>query len=171
MVDLLKEWNLGSNGNINLKIDKAEAKLAELEDIGNQTSEIEVLKFDLEELCMVRDSMLRQQARILWLQEGDRNTKFFHYAIQKRRSKNNISKISSHGESIVDPDKIKLAFFEHYKNQFSKRQLEKMFSINDLMIPLVTQEDNALLTREVSSQEVEEALRQSNSDKAHGQMV
>lgn len=149
---LIKEWNLGSNGNVNLRIEKMEVELAELEDRVGQGQEIDILKMELDELHLVRDSMLRQQARISWLKDGDRNTKIFHHSIQRRRSKNNIRKIMLQGESIVDPVKIKLAFLEHYKAQFSKRKIAKMFSVRNLMVPLVSQEDNEFLTREVTDQ-------------------
>lgn len=136
--------------------------------INTQNQNIDILKMELEDLYLVRDSMLKQKARVSWLKEGDRNTKFFHHSIQRRRSRNNIKRIVHKGKSIVDLLEIKQAFLQHYKHQFSKRILAKMFSVKVLMNPLVTQEDNAYITREVSEQESELALKQSSSDKASG---
>lgn len=112
--------------------------------------------------------MLKQKARISWLKEGDRNTKFFHQAIQRRRSRNNIRKLTYKGKSIIDPLEIRQAFHQHYKDQFSKRSLAKLFSVKELMNHLVTQEDNDFISREVTEQELELALQQSSSDKAPG---
>lgn len=119
----IKEWNLGTYDNINMKIEKLESKLADLEDKAGQGPDIDIFKMELDELFLVRDSMLKQQARISWLREVDRNTNFFHHSIQRRMSKNNIRKILLQGEYVVDPVKIKQAFLQHYKAQFFKRKL------------------------------------------------
>lgn len=40
-----------------------------------------------------RELFLRQKSRMLWLSQGDHNTKYFHNAIKERRSKNRIFSI------------------------------------------------------------------------------
>lgn len=102
---IIKDWNLG----INCK--------------ATQDPDTEILRMELDELCLVRDSMLKQKVRISWLKDGDRNTKKFHHSIHRRRSRNNIRKIIHKGNSILDPVEIKQAFLQHYKAQFSKRKL------------------------------------------------
>lgn len=54
--------------------------------------------------------MLKQHARVLWLKEGDRNSKFFHQAIQKRRSKNAMKQLRCNGRTTHDPGVISLLF-------------------------------------------------------------
>lgn len=113
--------------------------------------------------------MFRQQARISWLKESDRNTKFFHHAIQRRRARNNIRKFLHHGKTILELVEIKNAFFfQHYRVQFFKRKMAGIFFVKKVRFPIVTQEDNVFMTKEVSEQELENVLMQSNSEKSPG---
>lgn len=105
--EITREWNLGINENIHVRIENLESKIAELEDKELYDQDLDISKMELEELHLKKDSMLKQKARISWLKEEDRNTKFFHQAIQKRRSRNNIRKLSFEGKSITEPVEIK----------------------------------------------------------------
>lgn len=88
-----RNWNQEFNGNIFKKLQEAEEELAKQEEAGRIDSCTEAIKQKIEDLQLIRDSMVRQQSRMKWLKEGDRNTKFFHQAIQKRRIKNQIVKL------------------------------------------------------------------------------
>ena len=46
------------------------------------------------ELNIREEIMWKQRSRILWLSEGDDNTKFFHQMASKRRSKNCIDRLT-----------------------------------------------------------------------------
>lgn len=74
---------------VNLK-DKTERRIEELERTMDKDSEIcvnnvsvIVNRKELEHLYDFRDDMLRQKARLDWQIQGDRNSKFFHQAIQR----------------------------------------------------------------------------------------
>ena len=43
-----------------------------------------------EELCSREEMYWRQKSRELWLQDGDRNTKFFHNSAKQKRTSNTI---------------------------------------------------------------------------------
>ena len=92
--DVLKKWNAEFNGNIFIKIKETEEELAREEVKRNDSMEINALKQKLEDLQLVRDSMIRQKARISWLKDGDRNSKLFHQSLQKKRTRNNLLKLS-----------------------------------------------------------------------------
>ncbi|KAK1365256.1 hypothetical protein POM88_040817 [Heracleum sosnowskyi] len=81
------------NGNFFHRISELEEKVAKLEEDNGPRNELAILKMSLEELCLTRDSMLKQKARVDWLKEGDINTKKFHQVIQKRRARNSIKKL------------------------------------------------------------------------------
>ena len=136
--------------------------MADLEDKSVTGVDLDSCKLELEEQYLIRDCIIRQQAIISWLQEGDKNTKFFHQALQRRRSRNNIRKILVLNSTISDPDGIKKAFYQHFKAQFAKRRLERLFSINRVLNPVVSKEDNELLVKNLSEEEIEFALNQNS---------
>lgn len=41
-----------------------------------------------------QESIIRQKSKIQWLQEDDRNTRYFHSAVKRRRWKNNIQGVN-----------------------------------------------------------------------------
>lgn len=112
--------------------------------------------------------MLRQQARISWLKEEDGNTKFFYQTLQRRRSSNNIKKLIHQGKTLSESKDIKQAFFLHFKTQFSKMNVVKKNSARQLMVHIISNEDNLSLTRAVTEKKVGNALFQSNSKKSPG---
>lgn len=89
----------------------------------------------LESLYEANDSMLRQKSRLKWSPEGDRNTRFFHQSIQKRRQRNKITKVLWLGSAKVKPPDINSVFFEYFSKLFGIREHVKLFglvSIKDL---------------------------------------
>lgn len=57
------------------------------------------------------------------MEEGDRNTTFFHRVSKIRRSKNLITKLRVRGEEIEDPVAIKEAILNHFKTFFSREEV------------------------------------------------
>ena len=45
--------------------------------------------------------MWKQRSRIMWLTEGDRNTRFFHLRASQRRRRNRISKLKKHDGTVT----------------------------------------------------------------------
>lgn len=99
---IVKCWNNSVNGNIYFRISALEERLSEADDLNHPHEEVAILKMELEELLLEKISMLRQKARISWLKEGDRNSKFFHQSILRRRAHNRIQELSWRGELLKD---------------------------------------------------------------------
>jgi hypothetical protein len=61
----------------------------------------------------------RQRAKKHWATQGDRNTTFFHNAVQKRRRRNRIVSIrNTHGNDLHDPNDIANEFVHYFKSIF-----------------------------------------------------
>ncbi|KAK1403140.1 hypothetical protein POM88_002745 [Heracleum sosnowskyi] len=165
---VIKTWNLSVNGNIFHKISELEEKVAKLEEDNGPRNDLAILKMSLEELCLTRDSMLKQKAIVDWLKEGDRNTKFFHQVIQKRRARNSIKKLICNGRLSYDPLEIKQEIRRHFKQVFSKRAKFDIFSIKGLISQKISRLEVDSLERPVVIEELELALNQSGLDKAPG---
>lgn len=116
---LAKEWNKEMNGNIYSKISLVESKLADAKEECASPQVTKALQQELEELELVRNSMLRQKARINWLKEGDSNTKFFHHCLQKRKAKNNLTKLRIGGQILQDPLLIKQEAVHFFRNLYA----------------------------------------------------
>ena len=77
---------------------------------------------NLEELAGIEkiESMdLVQKDPVKWDVEGDENMKFFHGIINSRRKSQMLNGIMHEGVWITDPNTIKLAFLNFYKDKFS----------------------------------------------------
>ena len=55
------------------------------------------------------ESMLRQKARVKWLEEGDNNSNYFHRLINYRRRQNAIQGLFINGVWVHDPSSVKNA--------------------------------------------------------------
>lgn len=60
-----------------------------------------------------------QRARVKWLNEGDRNTKFFHATTIQRRGRNRIQRIKDgRGEWVEGKNNTFKAILDHYEGVY-----------------------------------------------------
>lgn len=65
------------------------------------------LLVDHESILTKEEVFWKQKSRETWLEEGDKNTKFFHNSVSMRRVRNHISKIKlSDGSEVANPKTI-----------------------------------------------------------------
>ena len=88
----LIDWSKASFGNIKIKLEELEETLKQLEsnNQGQHSAQIKILKMEVNELLEKKEVYWKQRARIAWLKEGDRNTKFFHSKATQRQKKNMV---------------------------------------------------------------------------------
>ena len=72
-----------------------EEKQKELEDLtkqntGDKMESINMVKSEINRLLYQKELTWRQRLRAIWLQAGDKNTKFFHQRASQRRRRNQI---------------------------------------------------------------------------------
>ena len=89
----LKSWNKRVFGNVNKTLKLKQNRLQQLESLDllhEPAEEIKALKKEINEITLREEMMWNQRSRVLWVQCGDRNTKFFHETASNRRRRNRI---------------------------------------------------------------------------------
>jgi hypothetical protein len=112
-------------GNLKRWYKKKKPLQQQLENFQNQINEIQLkplqmqdhslqerLAAQYEENLTKLTEFYRQRAKKHWATQGDRNTSFFHNAVQKLKRQNRIVSIKdTHGNNLFDPDDIAKEFF------------------------------------------------------------
>lgn len=128
-----------------------------------------MLRIQLMETRAQEEEILKQRSKIMWLKEGDRNSKFFHHRLQQRKKRNLI-------ESIIDTSGMVYTGAEDISSCF-KNYFVDLFSGSFVPIPdsfllspckKVSKDMNSRLCRSCSSKEVWEALNNIDQNKAPG---
>ncbi|KAL2252555.1 UNVERIFIED_CONTAM: hypothetical protein Sindi_0050200 [Sesamum indicum] len=124
----LKTWNFEVFGNIFQNICTAGQKAKEAEkrfdddptdenliDMNKATAE---LTFALS----VEECYWKQKAACRWLTEGEKNTKYFHTLVKKKRKQSHIHAIQHNGTTLTKPEEIKDSVVEYFKRVFTEEE-------------------------------------------------
>ena len=82
------------------EIERKRKELAKAEERAIRGGDLGPMKTLQEEINLLLDkeaTMWRQRAKILWLKDGDKNTKFFHSKASQRRRRNYIIRLLDAG--------------------------------------------------------------------------
>lgn len=89
----LGTWRRGNVPNSKIQLDFKE-KVDNLYSSDETTTEdTETATKTLHEALKTEKTLWRQKSRIIWLREGDRNSKFFHTTMKQRRAHNRITRL------------------------------------------------------------------------------
>jgi hypothetical protein len=126
----------------------------------------------LEDRKKQEEILWKQKSRVLWLKEGECNTKFFHRtAIQRRHSNKITHLISDEGETIHSHADMEKTLIKHFQDLLTEPIQDRQEAIQKITrhVPaLVTQEQNAALLRPFTIEEVDQALQDTPKCKAPG---
>ncbi|GJX22738.1 hypothetical protein Tco_0227183 [Tanacetum coccineum] len=143
--------------------DKIEAGLASNEDCDNR---IKILQ-EMHYLVNLGDMDTFQKARVKWDVEGDENIKIFHGLTNQRCRTQAINGIMHDGVWITNPNQIKEAFFNFFKEKFQANDSTVTFPPTSLPNTL-HQFDRDYLEASLTMDEVKNAVWDCGSDKAPG---
>ena len=114
--------------------------------------------------------MWKQKSRIQWLKGGEQNTKSFHRsALDYRGTKKILCLNNEKGETLQSHQEVATLLTKHFNNRAQEPGVDRTEAIEELTqaIPkIITNEKNLALIREISLDEVEEAIRSMPNDKA-----
>ncbi|XP_058108842.1 uncharacterized protein LOC131251865 [Magnolia sinica] len=164
-----------NNRAVNARVKAAEVDL-ELSEARLQSSVEEsilqeslAIRRKLDNLQLMEEVYWKQKARNSWLEEGDRNTKFFQIVASERSRRAVISSIKDgEGNVITDWNRIKSAAVEFFENLFKEVPLS---SAEEFMVgipSILSAQDNEDLLTPRSMEEVWEAIKEIPKDGAPG---
>ncbi|KAI3474575.1 hypothetical protein Pfo_029577 [Paulownia fortunei] len=104
---LLRWWNKNVFGDIFENIKKLNK---------NDTNLIELKRCTvvLTQVLTVEKDYWRQKVACRWVDEGERNTKFFHSLVKKKRSKSRVHSITHEGIHLTDLEEIKQSTAKYF---------------------------------------------------------
>ena len=114
-------------------------------------------------------SLLRQKAKIKWLTEGDRNTKYYHKVIKDRQNRNRINSITDSNGNIQGADKVADIAIAHFSDFLgTSREVEQIQSPHELFTNTLSTEDANEMIKPIEDDEVKRALFDIGNDKSSG---
>ncbi|CAA7019206.1 unnamed protein product [Microthlaspi erraticum] len=124
---------------------------------------------ELKEAYKAEEEFWRQRSRQLWLNLGDKNSGYFHAATRGRRARNNISVIEDeNGKAVYDKENIEKVITSYFTAMFTSQSGSRTDTVEQSLIPKITEETNARLIQIPSPEEVNAAIFSIHPDKAPG---
>ncbi|KAK1267562.1 hypothetical protein QJS04_geneDACA002664 [Acorus gramineus] len=124
-------------------------------------------KFQYAEALKQEEEILRQKARMNWLHEGDKCTKFFYTQFAARKSNKTLRKVVlPDGTELEEAREVQHYMVEYYKtllNKETNQPLPKLSATRKL-----TEEDNRSLCAEITVEETADNLKQMKGDSSPG---
>ncbi|XP_049403702.1 uncharacterized protein LOC125867303 [Solanum stenotomum] len=126
---------------------------------------------NLEKWDLIEESVMKQKARVDWIKLRDSNTKYFSSVLKEKTHRKQITELTSlTGAKLEDVADIKKEIRLFYKGLMGSSAIS-LPAVNKKMMkkgPQLTHAQQLLLCKEVTTQEIEEGLQASGSDKAPG---
>ncbi|KAK9904622.1 hypothetical protein M0R45_000540 [Rubus argutus] len=172
----LQNWNWEVFGDIHRRVDTDMAALDFLQqDIAHNGGSDEAfvkeaeLQANLNESLRLQEMFWREKARVQWLSEGDRNTKFFHAMCRARRLRSSISFLRDGDQVYEDPFSINNHIVDFYSSLFARvADYHDASLVNQVIPSLVSEEDNYALIAPPSAEEIFMAIKSMDSDSSPG---
>jgi len=148
---------------VDLQQDPTNILLAELEKNHRRT---------FVELKSQEEAFFRQKSRIRWLENGDKNTKYFHHSVTTRQMRNRIiSVLDRDGNLVTEPSHVQDTFVTHFKELFEPRTLPLRPELGDLQQVIrcpLTEDQRTSLARPFSEMEIKDTMFSLARGKAPG---
>lgn len=110
----------------------------------------------------------RQRAKVFWLDEGDKNSKFFHASESMRKKMNHVTLLRKEDGIVVDNHKEMCGVVKKYfTNVFAEPGVSRSSStvVNE---GLISESQNVKLVADLSFEEFTEAVKQMHPHKVSG---
>jgi hypothetical protein len=121
------------------------------------------------ELSFREEIMWRQRARVQWLTEGDKNTRFFYQKASNRKNKNRITRlVDENGTVHENPNDLEKHTVEFFKDLYTSEAVIGTEEVLSQVPCKVSSDMNETLNAPYTAEEVKVALYQMFPTKAPG---
>jgi hypothetical protein len=170
----LKFWNKHVFGDINLKQLQLMAELSQIDEKeergGLSTTERNNRKAvvgELDKLAHLEEISWRQKSHVLWLKEGDNNTKYFHKMANSNRRRNYMHKVEVDGIVHETDKEIRDNVVSFNKDLYQEKESWRP-SVDGLEFHFNGAAESSHLERKFDREEVFQVLKDLQGDKAPG---
>ncbi|GLT73742.1 hypothetical protein SLA2020_455790 [Shorea laevis] len=165
-------WNKSKFGHVQIRLKQCVDRLDMLRRCRNSDAtyhEEQQIIQDMEEWLEREETMWKQRSCEIWLQEGDRNTKFFHRRASRRRDRNKVERQQDeNGEWKSEQSELQTITINYFNNLFSSSHPSNIELVTGCLKPCVLNKDNAFLLQEFTELEISKVLFQMHPSKALG---
>ncbi|KAM0859925.1 hypothetical protein ACQ4PT_046881 [Festuca glaucescens] len=158
----LGKWGLNTFGSVRKEIRKLKSELEHLRNLPGRVgpSHVDIKVNDnLIVLYHREEVMRRQRSRVQWLNEGDKNSKFFHQRASMRWKKNLVKSLTrADGQVTEDVNEMQVMTGEFYKKLYTSEGVQGMNQVLQHVPRMVTLAMNEILTAPFVADEVKRAL-------------
>ncbi|XP_028556870.1 uncharacterized protein LOC114581249 [Dendrobium catenatum] len=114
------------------------------------------------------DTWWKQRAKVKWMVEGDRNSKFFQSFASSRRNSNFISKIKNDVGEVVEEQKLIVnVFLKHFQDKWKLRRC--ILEDRPSSWCCLNEDDKTALNKPFSIEEMEIVIKNSGNNISQGQ--
>lgn len=146
---LISHWKMATNQNSEKRIKNLRQRIA-TEGIKLQPNHdlLKSLRWELAEAYREEELYWKQRSHEKWVREGDKNTRFFHGSVKRRRVRNMITSLfdTSGIEQFSDGSKGEVDV-DYFRKMFSSSRPEAVTEALEGLLPRVTENMNIELTR------------------------
>ncbi|XP_039060736.1 uncharacterized protein LOC120204786 [Hibiscus syriacus] len=129
--------------------------------------ELKRSRAELWRLYKIEEQIWFQNSRSKWVEDGDRNTRYFHTCASVRRKRNALNAILVNGNFVHDPNVIKSTVRDHFFKAFNDQFTLQVEDIG-LDFSSITLEQSLRLEKEFTEEEIWESIESCNGNKAPG---
>jgi len=172
----LRIWNKEKFGNIN-KVKNLDTTIEKLQN-DNYKNYNHVVNDKISRLNKKRECLIEyqqkywfQRAKTKFINEGDRNTKYFHRVATGRRNRKTINNIQKdNGLWVNKEEDIMSVFVNEYKKRFhaSNTNHNQYNNLIQVITEEVSERDNDELTKPVSNSDIKNAIYSIGAEKSPG---
>ncbi|XP_035544570.1 uncharacterized protein LOC108988642 [Juglans regia] len=121
-------------------------------------NDLMVSKFELSTWMSREETRLSHLAKKNWLKDGDQNSKFFHAILNVKKHNRVSDMFLVDGTHINSPVKIHQAAVDYFKEFLGHHNSCDMSDLNHLISPVISNEENLMLCKDHSIDDIKDAL-------------